>query len=131
MAGHRMDRLTQDLRRELADIIRNMKDPRATGIISVGLVELAQDLSIAKVHVSTLDGNSAATAKALNGASGYVRHELSERLRIRKTPALKFVPDDSIEQSVRMSKLISDVSKSDVSKSDISNNDISKKENEG
>lgn len=111
MAGYRMDRLTEDIMRELADIIRNMKDPRASGIISVVHVEVASDLSLAKVHVSSLEGNSEATAKALNNAAGFIRHELSERLHIRKTPALKFFADNSIEQSVRISKLISDISK--------------------
>lgn len=116
MAGYRMDRLTEDIARELSDIIRNMKDPRAGGIISIVHVEVSPDLSLAKVHVSSLGGGSGAqdgeaTTKALNGAAGFIRRELSRRLSIRKTPALKFIADDSIEQSVRISKIINDLSK--------------------
>lgn len=113
MPGYRMNRVTEDIMREVADIIRNLKDPRLGGVISVVHVEVAPDLSVAKVHVSNVTGDNAATAKTLNSAAGFIRHELSGRMHIRKTPELKFVPDDSIEQSVRIAKLIEDIEKTE------------------
>lgn len=111
MPGYHMNRVTEDLRREVADIIRNMKDPRLPGIISVVHAEVSSDLSVAKVHVSCIGGDNAATAKTLNTAAGFIRHELSARMQIRKTPELKFVPDSSIEQSVRIAKILNDIDK--------------------
>ena len=66
---------------------------------------MAHDLSFCKVYVSSLQGIDAAAAacKALNGAAkGYLRKEIGARLRLRKTPELKFIPDDSVEKSIAM-----------------------------
>lgn len=111
MPGYHMNRLTEDIHRELTDILRGLKDPRITGLVSVARVEVSSDLSYAKVHVSSIGGDAVETAKGLNSASGFVRHELSARLHVRKTPEIKFIADHSIEQSIHISKLIDDVSK--------------------
>lgn len=111
MPGHRMDRVTEDIKREISDILRNLKDPRIKGIVTVVRVECTQDLSYAKVYVSSLGSDASEMAKGLNSAAGFVRHELSSRIHIRKTPEIKFIPDNSIEQSFRIAKLIDDVNK--------------------
>jgi ribosome-binding factor A len=109
MPGHRIDRLTADIQREISDILRSVKDPRIKGLVSVVKVTVSPDLSYTKVYFSNIGGNLEETAKGLSSASGYVRKELSSRLQIRKTPELKFIPDDSIEQSARISKMIDEL----------------------
>lgn len=113
MPGHRMDRLTEDIRREITDILRSVKDPRIKGLISVVKVSVSPDLSYAKVYVSDLGGDVKESAKGLANASGFIRKELSARLHIRKTPEIKFIADDSIEQSAHISQLLNDISKHD------------------
>lgn len=111
MAGYRMDRLTEDIKREITDILREVKDPRITGLVSVVRVTVSSDLSYAKVFVSDIGGDIGETVKGLNNASGYVRRTLASRIKIRKTPEIKFIGDDSIEQSARISKMLGDLTK--------------------
>lgn len=106
MPGYRLDRLTADIQREVSEILRGVKDPRIKGLISVVKVDVSNDLSYAKIYFSNIGGDVKEAAKGLSSASGYVRKELSSRLNIRKTPELKFISDDSIEQSARIAKLI-------------------------
>lgn len=113
MPGHRMDRVTEDIKRELSDIIRGLKDPRIVGLVSIIKVEVSQDLSIAKVYVSTVGGDIEDAIKGLKSAAGFVRHELSSRVDIRKTPAIKFLADTSIEQSAKISKILNEIIKDD------------------
>ncbi|HEX2938591.1 MAG TPA: 30S ribosome-binding factor RbfA [Ruminiclostridium sp.] len=111
MPGYRMDRVTEDIKRELTDILRNVKDPRIGGLISIVKVTVSTDLSYAKVYVSVIGGDMKESVKGLNSASGYVRRELASRIHIRKTPEIKFVGDDSIEESARISKMLEDLNK--------------------
>lgn len=111
MPGHRMDRLTEDIKREIVDILREVKDPRLTGLVSVVKVEVSSDLSYCKVYVSDIGGDIAQTAKVLNNAAGFVRTQLASRLRIRKTPQIKFIGDESIAESARISKMLDELNK--------------------
>jgi ribosome-binding factor A len=111
MPGHRMDRLTEDIKREIIDILRDVKDPRITGLVSVVRVEVSSDLSYAKVYVSNIGGDVKETLKGLNNAAGFVRSALASRIDVRKTPRIKFIGDDSIEQSARISKMLGDLTK--------------------
>ena len=108
MASHRVGRTSEDIKRELTDILRALKDPRIKGILSIVRIELASDLSYAAVYVSSLDGFEAAksSVKGLVSASGFIKRELSQRLEIRKIPELKFIPDNSIEHSAHISELL-------------------------
>ena len=108
MSGHRVDRITEDIHRELTDIFRGLKDPRISGMLSVVRVEVSSDLSVAKIFVSTVEGseNTKEAIKGLVAATGFVRHELSARLDIRHTPQLKFIADDSMEYSSNIAKLL-------------------------
>lgn len=120
MAGYRVDRLTEDIRRELTDILREVKDPRITGLVSIVKVTVTSDLSYSKIFVSVIGGDIKETVKGLNSAAGFIRRELSARVKMRKTPELKFISDDSIEQSARISKLLSNLSKGDQPQAEIS-----------
>lgn len=113
MAGYRMDRITEDVRREVSDIIRGIKDPRMSGLVSVVRAEVTSDLSYSKIYVSTVGGDLEQTVKVLNSATGFVRHALSGRLHIRKTPEIRFVADHSIEKSAHIEELLNEISKDD------------------
>ncbi len=99
-ASKNKERLNQDLRREIIDIIGGMKDPRLKhGLLTVTRVQAAQDLSTARVYVSVLDEKNpkavADVVKALDSAKGYVRREVASRMHIRKSPELLFMEDDN------------------------------------
>ncbi len=104
--SYKADRSAEDIRREITAILRELKDPRVTAtMLTVVRVEIAHDLSFGKVYISSLDGIEGAknAVKALNtGAKGYIRSELSARLRLRKAPELKFIADDSVEKGIEM-----------------------------
>lgn len=100
MSGHKLERITEDIKRELTAIFRELKDPRITQtMISIVKVAVSGDLSYCKVYISTIDGKKKAeeVVLGLKSASGYIRHELSIRLSLRRTPELIFFATDSIE----------------------------------
>ena len=108
MANVKVLRASEDIRRELADIFRSVKDPRVTGFLTVVKVDLTNDFSYAKVYVSSMDGIDKAkeAVKGLNSAAGYIRREINIRLKLHKSPELKFIADDSIERSAQLLKMI-------------------------
>ncbi|MCE1172960.1 30S ribosome-binding factor RbfA [Azovibrio restrictus] len=103
----RADRVCEQIRRDLADIIRGeLKDPRI-GMISLTAVELTPDYAHAKVYFTTLDISHLPEIQAgLRRASGFMRRELGRRVRIHTLPELHFVHDDSLERGASLSKLI-------------------------
>lgn len=104
MAGYRIDRVTEDIKRELIVILRDVKDPRVSGMLSVVKVEVTNDLSYAKVYISALEGVDKAkeAVKGLKAAAGFIRGRLGSALHLRKTPELKFIADDSIEKGMEL-----------------------------
>lgn len=110
MSGHKIERTTEDIRRELTAIFRELKDPRVTGaFLSIVRVEVTNDLSYCTVHVSAIEGLDKAkeAVKGLKSASGYIRRELGHRLRLRHVPELIFNATDSIEYSANISRILS------------------------
>lgn len=109
MAGHRIERTTEDIRRELTAIFRELKDPRVTqAFLSVVRVEVTNDLSYCTVKVSAMEGLDSAkqAVKGLKSASGFIRRELGHRLRLRHVPQLIFEATDSIEYSANISRIL-------------------------
>lgn len=108
MAGYKNGRITSDIHRELSAIIRKVKDPRVSELTNIVKVDVSDDLSYAKVYVSTIDGEEATkeTVKGLKSASGYIRRQLSTGMKLRKVPELKFIADDSIAQSANIASII-------------------------
>ena len=96
-----MARLSEDMKRELIAIIGGMKDPRVQGFLTVMRVEVAPDLSTAKVHVSKMEA-----VGALNRAAGHVRSEIAKRMHIRKAPEFRFVADDGAKYAAHINELI-------------------------
>lgn len=113
MPSYRTDRNSEDIRRELTAILRTVKDPRVTGLISIVRVDVAGDMGSAKVYVSSMDGLEAAkgAVKGLTSAAGYMRRQLGQALRLRCVPELHFVADDSIEYSAGIAKTLADLKK--------------------
>ena len=109
MPNFRADRMSEDIQREIAAILREMKDPRLhNGIISVVRCETAHDLSYSKVYISSMNGLETAkeAVKALKNAQGFIRRELGTRLKLRYAPVLAFEATDSIEYSANISRLL-------------------------
>ncbi len=108
MASNRIGRINEQIQKELASLIRNLKDPRVQDtMISITHVEATPDLRYAKVFVSFLEENKASDAlKGLKSAGGYLRRELGRALQLRYTPELVWELDDSITYGAKMLKLI-------------------------
>lgn len=112
MAGYRIDRVSEDIKREIIAIIRELKDPRIIDkLITVVRVEVSSDATYAKVYVSAIEGIDVAkeAVKGLKSATGYIRREVGKRLHLRKTPELMFVADDSIEHGMNIVKMMDDL----------------------
>lgn len=112
MPNFRADRMSEDIQREIAAILREMKDPRLhNGIISVVRCETTHDLSYSKVYISSMNGLDTAkeAVKALKNAQGFIRRELGTRLKLRYAPALAFEATDSIEYSANISRMLNDI----------------------
>ena len=108
MASNRIGRINEEIQKELANLIRNLKDPRVQDtMISITHVEATPDLRYAKVYVSFLQEDRAEGAlKGLKSAGGYLRRELGHALQLRYTPELVWALDDSITYGAKMLKLI-------------------------
>lgn len=109
-----MGRTTEEIKRELTAILREMKDPRvSTGLVSIVRVEVTNDLSFCKVYISSVDGMEKAkeAVKALKSAEGFIRRELGHRLKLRHVPQPLFSATDSIEYSANISKMLNDLDK--------------------
>ena len=105
----RPERVAHLMQREIADILRTrMRDPRLSEWVSVTDVVVTEDLSVAKVFVSILPtGEERERAlAALEGAAGFVRHELAPRLGLRELPEIRFKLDTSIEHGARVEELL-------------------------
>ena len=109
MASNRMGRINEEVQRELAALIPNVKDPRVTGMISVTAVDVTQDLKFAKVYISVLDkSDSDQVLKGLKSAAGYLRRELGRALNLRHTPELTFFRDDSMAKGAHILEMLRD-----------------------
>ena len=104
----RRDRVSEQIRRELAELIRTeLKDPRV-GMVSITSVEVSADYAHAKVFFSSMAGREHldSVLAGLQKAAGFLRRELGRRISIHSTPQLHFVFDESLERGADLSKLI-------------------------
>lgn len=112
MPSYKIDRVTEDVKRELSAILREVKDPRVKDcLLSVVRVEVTNDLSYCTVYVSTMEGmeQTRTAVKGLKSAAGYIRHELGKSLSLRHVPELIFKPTDSIEYGAHISRILNDL----------------------
>ncbi len=114
MAKHRIGRINDEMQKEIANILREVKDPRVSGaFISVTAVEATPDLKYAKVFYSALGKEKKEIAKGLKSSAGYIRRQLAQSMNLRMTPELTFIEDHSIEHGAHISKLLEGIEFSD------------------
>ena len=109
MASNRVGRINEEIQRELADLLRELKDPRVQKtMLSITRVETTPDLRYAKVYVSLLDKEyTKETLAGLKSSAGYLRRELGRTLQLRYTPELQWVADDSITHGAHILDILS------------------------
>ena len=91
MASNRIGRINEEIQRELAELIRSLKDPRVQTMISITRVDTTPDLRYSKIYVSVLEeARSQDALRGLKSAGGWLRRELGSRLQLRYTPELVF-----------------------------------------
>ena len=110
MSYQRIDRISEEVRREVDAIIREeLGDPRIDGTWSVTRAEVTGDLRYAKIYISVLeDEKRRDLMEALKNARGFIRHALGKRMIIRYTPELIFVSDQNIEYGVHIAKVLAE-----------------------
>ncbi len=110
MASNRINRINEEIQKELSSLLRTLKDPRVQGgMVTLTHVDTTTDLRSAKVFVSVLDkAQEKDVVKGLKSASGYLRRELGQAMALRYTPELQFIADDSIEQGAHILELLRD-----------------------
>ncbi len=103
--------MAEDIKREMTAILRELKDPRIDKMLTVVRTELSGDMSSCKIYVSSFDGIERAqeSVKGLKSASGFIHRELFHRLKMRKSPELTFIADNSIERSAEISRKLSEL----------------------
>lgn len=110
MANYRRGRINDEMKKELALVLREVKDPRISdAFISVIAVEVTGDLKYAKVYYSVMMGDKKEAAKGLKSSAGYIRREIARRLNLRMTPEFSFYEDHSIEHGAKISKLLNGI----------------------
>ena len=108
MASNRINRINEEIQKELSSLLRNVKDPRVQDtMISITRVETTPDLRYTKVYVSFLQSEKADEAlKGLKSAAGFLRRQLGTNLKLRYAPEIVWALDDSITYGARMLNLI-------------------------
>ncbi len=105
----RTDRINAELRRELGTLVHAVVRDHGLPSVSVNDVEATRDLDVATVWVTTLDPADAPVAvKALREMAGEFRYQLSQRMRLRRVPELRFKYDDSVDRGERIESLLRD-----------------------
>jgi ribosome-binding factor A len=117
--GYRQGRLGEEIRRIISDLLlREIKDPRLSGIVSISAVEVTEDGSYATVYISKLGTSASAEVSAdekndllaaFKSAKGLIRHEIGKQIKLRHVPELLFKMDTSLEYGRHISKLIDEL----------------------
>ena len=107
----RLNRIDEELRKEISQIISfELKNPDATGLISVTKAKITPDLKYAKIYVSILNSkNEAKTMEALEKSSGFIRSLVAKRVNLRITPELIFEKDDSMEYGAKIDNILKEI----------------------
>lgn len=107
MAKYRINRINDAVKEEMAQILRDVKDPRIAGcLVSITGAQVSPDLKFAKIFFSVLGDDKNEVLKALKNASGFFRSELARRINLRVTPQLYFEYDGSMEYGANISSIL-------------------------
>lgn len=113
MANNRINKINEEVRRELAAVVRELKDSRIPMMTSIVAVHVTNDLSYAKCYVSVM-GDEETQKKAVEGlksASGFIRREIGRRIDLRHTPEFLFELDHSIEHGAYINRVLNDINR--------------------
>ena len=114
MAQYRQGRINDEIQKEIAQILRDVKDPRVSGaFISITGAEVTPDLKYAKVYYSALMGDKKEVKKGLASSAGFIRGQVAKRMNLRITPELTFIEDGSIEYGAKISKILEGITITD------------------
>ncbi len=114
MAKYRQGRINDEFQKEIAMILREVKDPRVSGaFISVTAAEVTPDLKYAKVYYSSLMGDKKEVKRGLLSSAGFIRGQIAKRMNLRITPEITFIEDTSIEYGAKISKILEGITYSD------------------
>jgi len=108
----RRERISELIRREVSVAIdRDMKDPLILGLVSVTHAETSPDLSHTRIFISIIgtEEEKSSSIAALNRASGFIRHLLGERIRLKRIPEIAFQLDESLERGGRVLRLLKEI----------------------
>ena len=110
MANYRRGRINDEMQKEVAVILREVKDPRVCdAFISVTAAEVTPDLKYAKIYYSAMRGDPKEVKQGLKSSAGFVRRQVAQRLNLRATPELTFVEDTSIAYGAHIQSLLSSI----------------------
>ncbi|WHH58980.1 30S ribosome-binding factor RbfA [Petroclostridium sp. X23] len=115
MSYNRINRISEEVKKELGEIVRELKDPRIPMMTSVVNVQVTRDLRYAKVYVSVM-GDKEAQSNAIAGlksAAGFMRKEIGKRVQLRYTPELLFILDESMEHGAYINRLLHNINASE------------------
>jgi ribosome-binding factor A len=113
LAKHRDSRISEELKKEISDILfQDIKDPDI-GFVSIIKADVSHDLRVAKVYYSVIGDDEVVekTQKAMKRSAGFIRRELAARMSLRYTPELVFIYDTSIEHGIKIAKILEDENK--------------------
>ncbi len=111
MSTFKNGRITSDIKNALSILLRDIKDPRVSKLLSIVKVTVSGDLSYATIYVSTIEGyeKTKQSVEGLKSAGGFLRRELGHALKLRKVPELKFIADDSLIKSAEIMQTLKDI----------------------
>ena len=112
MPSYKSARTAEDIHREIAAVIRELKDPRVSGrILTVVRVDMSSDLEFGKVYVSSLNGMEDAreAVQGLHSAAGFISREVCRSLQLRARPVLEFIADDSVERGAQIFRKLNEL----------------------
>ena len=114
MAKYRRGRINDEVQKELAQIVREIKDPRVSGtMVCITAVEVTPDLKYAKVYYSAMGGDKKEVGQGLRSAQGFIRKRIAQSLNLRVTPEFSFYIDESIERGAHIASILNSIEFSD------------------
>lgn len=121
MASNRIGRINDEIQKEMAALLRTVKDPRvADAMLTITHVDTTSDLRECRLYVSALNcSNEKGMIKGLKSASGFLRRELGSRMKLRYTPELHFILDDSIAYGAHILDMLNHVKPANPANADI------------
>lgn len=114
MANYRRGRINDEMQKELAQILREVKDPRVSeAFVSITGVDVTPDLKYAKVYYSALRGDKKEVYLGLKSSAGFIRRMVAQRMNLRATPEFTFVEDTSIAHGAHIATLLNSITITD------------------